>query len=70
VTTNLWTVGQGVVTRQLRAQSQQAPAKRTSRTPPKAEQAGDAAPANAPAAAPKQTSGPKRVRKKKKRARR
>jgi YidC/Oxa1 family membrane protein insertase len=70
VTTNLWTVGQGIVTRRLRAQSQQAPVKRTSRTPPKPDKAADTAPANAPAAAPKQPSGPKRVRRKKKRARR
>src|SRR5829696_5952216 len=36
MTTNLWTVGQGIVTRRLRAQSmQEPPAKRSSRTPPK-----------------------------------
>jgi len=39
MTTNLWTVGQGIVTRRLRGQTtQQLPAKRSSRTPPKGEQ--------------------------------
>jgi YidC/Oxa1 family membrane protein insertase len=72
VTTNLWTVGQGLVTRQL---TQKTPAaeqqRRSSRTPPKEEEpAGDgvgkAEPATARAAAPSQ---PRRV-KRKKRARR
>jgi YidC/Oxa1 family membrane protein insertase len=71
MTTNLWTVGQGIVTRRLRGQMQQAPAKRSSRTPPKAEQApaGDGATAEQAPKGQKPT-GPKRVRRKKKRARR
>jgi YidC/Oxa1 family membrane protein insertase len=73
VTTNLWTVGQGLITRRLMPKPQ-APEKRTSRTPPKEAEAEEAvadepvAPAPAPAAAPSQ---PRRVkRKKKKKARR
>jgi YidC/Oxa1 family membrane protein insertase len=71
VTTNLWTVGQGLITRQLMPRPQ-APAKRTSRTPPQEEApaGGDQKPAEvpAPAAAP---APPRRVkRKKKKKARR
>jgi YidC/Oxa1 family membrane protein insertase len=71
VTTNLWTVGQGLITRRL-VPRPQAPAKRTSRTPPREEPAGsrDQQPAEvpAPAAAP---APPRRVkRKKKKKARR
>ena len=67
VTTNLWTVGQGLITRRLMPRPQ-APVKRTSRTPPREEAApeGDqkptAVPAPAAAAAP-----PRRVRRKKKR---
>jgi YidC/Oxa1 family membrane protein insertase len=72
MTTNLWTVGQGIVTRRLREQSQPVQAKRSSRTPPKTAQP---AAADGPAAAA-ETTGQKpqaarRVkRKKKKRARR
>ena len=36
MTTNLWTVGQGIVTRGLRQKSMPEPVKRSSRTPPKA----------------------------------
>jgi YidC/Oxa1 family membrane protein insertase len=75
VTTNLWTVGQGLVTRRLAAKPGSAPAgpKRSSRTPPKPD--GSAAPAPAvvseqDAARPApQQSQPRRV-KRKKRARR
>ena len=73
VTTNLWTVGQGVVTRRLVPKKPPPPPKRSSRTPPKSqaesdgakrEDAAEAQPKAAPAA-------PKRVRrKKKKKARR
>jgi YidC/Oxa1 family membrane protein insertase len=68
VTTNLWTVGQGVVTRGLR-QAPPAPQKRTSRTPPAAERQ----PATTQQAKPAATSGaptrpPRRVKRKKKRA--
>jgi YidC/Oxa1 family membrane protein insertase len=72
MTTNLWTVGQGIVTRRLRGQMQQVPAKRSSRTPPKAEQApaGDGTAAAEQAPKGQKPTGPKRVRRKKKRARR
>jgi YidC/Oxa1 family membrane protein insertase len=70
VTTNLWTVGQGLITRRLMPKPEVAP-RRSSRTPPREEaqdQGQPAAPAPAPAAAP---APPKRVRrKKKKKARR
>jgi YidC/Oxa1 family membrane protein insertase len=64
LTTNLWTTGQGIVTRRLMPRPA-APPKRSSRTPPKEEdappEAGD--PTAAAAAAP---GTPRRVRKKKK----
>ena len=73
VTTNLWTVGQGIVTRRLVPKKPPAPPKRSSRTPPKSQavsdgsEAGEAAPPEQ-AAAP---AAPRRVkRKKKKKARR
>ncbi|MEP6908848.1 MAG: YidC/Oxa1 family membrane protein insertase [Actinomycetota bacterium] len=72
VTTNLWTVGQGVVTRSLVPKKDQVPVKRSSRTPPKSEPpAGDGArdKAAAPAETPPKPAAPKRV-KRKKRARR
>jgi YidC/Oxa1 family membrane protein insertase len=74
VTTNLWTVGQGLVTRRLAQKPGSAPAgpKRSSRTPPQ-QTDGTAAPAPAavpePRTAPQQSSQPRRV-KRKKRARR
>jgi YidC/Oxa1 family membrane protein insertase len=49
VTTNLWTVGQGAVTRKLFPKPSLEPQKRTSRTPPREE-----TPATAAAVAPKQ----------------
>jgi len=69
MTTNLWTVGQGLVTRRL-APKPVTPPKRTSRTPPK--ERGDGGDGATPApAAPKPTGQPRVVRrKKKKRARR
>jgi YidC/Oxa1 family membrane protein insertase len=73
VTTNLWTVGQGVITRRL-VPKPEPPPKRTSRTPPKAEPeaedgAKQAAPQPKPAASG--TGQPRRVKRKKKgRARR
>lgn len=72
VTTNLWTVGQGLVTRQMTPKAKPPP-KRSSRTPPKSEtqQSKDGAAGepseDKPAAAPAQ---PRRVRRKKKKARR
>jgi YidC/Oxa1 family membrane protein insertase len=72
MTTNLWTVGQGLITRRLMPRPQ-APERRSSRTPPKEV----AAPA--PAVAPEQKSEsapvaadpsqPRRVKRKKKKAR-
>jgi YidC/Oxa1 family membrane protein insertase len=72
VTTNLWTVGQGLVTRSLTQKTPPAESpRRSSRTPPREEPAGDgsakAEPAPAPAAAAR--SQPRKV-KRKKRARR
>jgi YidC/Oxa1 family membrane protein insertase len=67
-TTNLWTVGQGLVTRQL-VSKPQPPPKRTSRTPPK-KPAPDSAPAASTdpgkAAAAPSGSGQQRVRRRKK----
>ena len=73
VTTNLWTVGQGLITRRL-VPKPQPPERRSSRTPPKdeappqdadpeADGAGDTAPVTPPTAPP---GPPKRVRRKKK----
>ena len=68
MTTNLWTVGQGLVTRRL-APKPVTPPKRTSRTPSKEEVDGaDGAKAAKPP--PKPTGQPRVVRRKKKRARR
>ena len=68
VTTNLWTVGQGLITRRLMPRPQ-SPERRSSRTPPK-----EAAPAPSvalePAPAPATPSEPRRVKRKKKKARR
>ncbi len=60
VTTNLWTTGQGIVTRRL-VPKPQPPPKRTSRTPPKEE------PVEAPSAQPKQKASPSRPPRKVKR---
>jgi YidC/Oxa1 family membrane protein insertase len=71
MTTNLWTVGQGLITRRLMPRPQP-PERRSSRTPPK-----EVAPAPAiapeqsaePAPAPASSSQPRRVKRKKKKAR-
>jgi YidC/Oxa1 family membrane protein insertase len=65
VTTNLWTVGQGIVTRRL-VPKPQPPPKRTSRTPPKAalEAPSDGQAAGAEAKRP--AGGQQRVRRRKK----
>ena len=70
VTTNLWTVGQGLVTRRLTQKTPPAaqPQRRSSRTPPKEEPAGDGT-AKEPAPARAAPSQPRKV-KRKKRARR
>jgi YidC/Oxa1 family membrane protein insertase len=68
VTTNLWTIGQGAVTRRLMPKPEPPP-KRTSRTPPRErkEDSGDGASAQ-PATAPKAGSAQqRRVRRRKKR---
>jgi YidC/Oxa1 family membrane protein insertase len=75
MTTNLWTVGQGIVTRRM-VPKPTPPPKRTSRTPPKdgarpsaaEESAKPASAAAAPAA--KVSQPPRRVKRKKKRTRR
>jgi YidC/Oxa1 family membrane protein insertase len=67
VTTNLWTVGQGLVTRRLKKDAPPPP-KKTSRTPPggdKQRDRADGKPTPSAGAAP-----PRRVKKKKKRAKR
>jgi YidC/Oxa1 family membrane protein insertase len=67
VTTNLWTVGQGLITRRLMPRPQP-PEKRSSRTPPK-----EVAPAAAepePALEQAAPSQPRKVKRKKKKARR
>lgn len=64
-TTNLWTVGQGLVTRQLVPKTPPPPAKRSSRTPPRSPSGeGD----GARAGEPKRPAGPQqqRVRRRKK----
>jgi YidC/Oxa1 family membrane protein insertase len=69
VTTNLWTIGQGLVTRRL-IPKPQPPPKRTSRAESKARAAdGAAAPASEPREAPAKApaSGQRRVRRRKKR---
>jgi YidC/Oxa1 family membrane protein insertase len=76
LTTNLWTTGQGLVTRRL-TPKREPPPKRTSRTPPK-EQPAAAAKTKAPAETkaegdsgkPKPSSPPRQVKRKKGRARR
>jgi YidC/Oxa1 family membrane protein insertase len=74
VTTNLWTVGQGLITRRLVPRQPPPPPKRTSRTPPKREEPtpGDgAAAAQEAKAAPARPAAPRKVkRKKKKKSRR
>ncbi len=70
VTTNLWTVGQGLITRRLVPKQPPAPPKKTSRTPPKPQAGPDGGtPVSGPKLAP---SGQPRLvkRKKKKKAKR
>ena len=63
LTTNLWTTGQGLITRRLTPKPQPPP-KKSSRTPPKAEvEAAAAAQAAKPAAEKKPAAAPTRVRK-------
>jgi YidC/Oxa1 family membrane protein insertase len=70
VTTNLWTVGQGLITRRLVARTPApAPERRTSRTPPKDDGSGEnGAKPETPAPKPAPSSQqPRQVRRKKKR---
>jgi YidC/Oxa1 family membrane protein insertase len=71
VTTNLWTTGQGLITRQLRPKPQ-APQKKSSRTPPGGGNGAAREETAAPAAQQQAGGGgaPRRVKKKKKRTRR
>ena len=70
VTTNLWTVGQGLITRRL--VPKRVPVKKTSRTPPRETKpaAKEASREARSAAAAAGSSQPRRVKRKKKRARR
>jgi YidC/Oxa1 family membrane protein insertase len=74
VTTNLWTVGQGLITRRLVPKAPPPPPKRSSRTPPKGgEPSGDgdaAGPAQPKPTAPARQGPPRKVKRKKKGARR
>jgi YidC/Oxa1 family membrane protein insertase len=70
VTTNLWTVGQGLITRRLLPKPAPAPTKRTSRAPaqPAPQGGGDGVqPAKAGAAKASSAQGQRRVRRRKKR---
>jgi YidC/Oxa1 family membrane protein insertase len=69
MTTNLWTVGQGLITRRLVPKPAPQP-KRTSRTPPKQRGDGDGDGAKPVRPSPKPTGQPRVVRRKKKQARR
>jgi len=62
LTTNLWTTGQGLITRRLTPKPQPPP-KKSSRTPPKAEVQAAAAAAEKQAVEKKQAAAPPRVRK-------
>ena len=69
VTTNLWTVGQGLVTRELVPKTPAVPAKRSSRTPAGGDAGADDGSKPEPAAAKpagERTRPPKRVKRKKK----
>ncbi len=66
VTTNLWTTGQGIVTRRLMPR-QVLPPKRSSRTPPKeapAAETAEAAAATQPSGSGGSSGAPRRVKKK------
>jgi YidC/Oxa1 family membrane protein insertase len=70
VTTNLWTTGQGLVTRRMMPKAQPPP-KRSSRTPPRDDSGDGAKPTPAgPKPAPGAQAPVRRVRRKKKKARR
>jgi YidC/Oxa1 family membrane protein insertase len=66
MTTNLWTVGQGLVTRGLRSKTPPPPPKRSSRTPAKTEQPDAEAEAPVSQESPTPTGQPRKVKRKKK----
>jgi YidC/Oxa1 family membrane protein insertase len=67
VTTNLWTVGQGLITRQLMPKKGAPTPKRSSRTPPRrGEGDGDGAARKQPEPKPKPAAAPRKVKRKKK----
>ena len=70
VTTNLWTTGQGLITRRLTQKKPEPPPKRSSRTPPREVTEEPAAGEAAPAAAQPQKPAVRKVKRKKKKARR
>ncbi len=70
VTTNLWTVGQGLITRRLVPKTQAAPVKRSSRTPRRDDGAADGAKPKPTDPKPAPQAAARPVRRKKKRARR
>jgi YidC/Oxa1 family membrane protein insertase len=71
VTTNLWTVGQGIVTRQLVPKKPPPAPKRSSRTPPRADESADGTKPNGGSPQPALPAAPpRRVKRKKKKARR
>jgi YidC/Oxa1 family membrane protein insertase len=76
MTTNLWTVGQGLITRRLVPRTPAPPPKRSSRKPRAEAESEDGTkpearePQTAPAAAPNQSAPPRRVKRKKKKSRR
>ena len=66
VTTNLWTVGQGLITRQLMPKKGAPPPKRSSRTPPRGDDGGeDGSARKQPEPKPKPTAAPRKVKRKK-----
>jgi YidC/Oxa1 family membrane protein insertase len=71
VTTNLWTVGQGLITRRLVPKTPTAPPKRTSRTPPRPDESADGARPKESEPKPKPAAQPavRQVRRKKKKRR-
>jgi YidC/Oxa1 family membrane protein insertase len=66
MTTNLWTVGQGLVTRGLRSKTPPPPPKRSSRTPARTEQPDAEAEAPVSQESPTPTGQPRKVKRKKK----
>jgi YidC/Oxa1 family membrane protein insertase len=70
MTTNLWVVGQGLMTRKLIPRAPVAPPKKSSRTPPKPDGGNGAKPKSPAAKPPGGAAGARKVKRKKKGARR